>query len=108
MQITFSQVIVWLLVGALAGTFTGIVIMRKREGFGRWANLGVGLMGAAIGGFLFELFGIDLGLGELAVSIEDLLAAFLGSLIFLLAVWLVRRRYGADSSDTGADVSKPD
>lgn len=99
MEITFSQVIVWLIVGALAGTFTGIVITRRREGFGRWANLGVGLMGAAIGGFLFELFRIDLGLGELAVSIEDFLAAFVGSLIFLVAVWLVRQRYGAESSD---------
>jgi hypothetical protein len=35
----------------------------------------VGLIGAAVGGFLFDLFQIDLGLGELAISFEDLFAA---------------------------------
>ncbi len=92
MQITFIQIIVWLIVGALAGSLVGTVIKRSREGFGLWTNLGVGLIGAAVGGFLFDLFGIDLGLGELAISFEDLLAAFVGSLIFLAAVLIVRKQ----------------
>ncbi len=53
---------------------------------------GVGLIGAAVGGFLFNLFGIDLGLGELAISFQDLVAAFVGSLIFLAAVLIVRKQ----------------
>ena len=92
MQITFIQIIVWLVVGALAGSLVGSVIKRSREGFGLWTNLGVGLIGAAVGGFLFDLFGIDLGLGELSVSFEDLLAAFVGSLIFLAAVLIVKKQ----------------
>ena len=43
MEITIIEVVVWLVVGALAGSLTGIVITRKKEGFGRYANLGVGL-----------------------------------------------------------------
>ena len=48
------------------------------KGSGWWTNLGVGLIGAAVGGFFFNLFGIDLGLGELAISFQDLVAAFVG------------------------------
>ncbi len=97
MQITFVQIIVWLIIGALAGSLVGTVIKRTREGFGRWTNLGVGLIGAAVGGFLFDLFQIDLGLGELAISFENLLAAFMGPLIFLAGVQLVRKWSGPQS-----------
>jgi uncharacterized membrane protein YeaQ/YmgE (transglycosylase-associated protein family) len=45
---TLSQVIVWLVVGALAGYFTGIVVKRTKEGFGHFTNLGIGLVGALI------------------------------------------------------------
>ncbi len=92
MQITLIQIIVWLIVGALAGSLVGKAVKRSREGFGRWTNLGVGLIGAAVGGFLFDLFQIDLGLGELAISFEDLVAAFVGSVIFLAGVRLLGNR----------------
>jgi uncharacterized membrane protein YeaQ/YmgE (transglycosylase-associated protein family) len=87
-----SQVIAWLVVGALAGYLTGIVVKRKRKGFGHLANLGIGLVGALIGGAIFNLFGIDFGLGEVAISLKDLVAALIGSMIFLLGVWLIRRQ----------------
>jgi uncharacterized membrane protein YeaQ/YmgE (transglycosylase-associated protein family) len=45
----------------------------------------VGLIGAAVGGSLFDLFQIDLSLGELV-------AAFVGSLIFLAGVRLLGER----------------
>jgi uncharacterized membrane protein YeaQ/YmgE (transglycosylase-associated protein family) len=90
-MITPSDVIVWLIVGGLAGAFTGMLVRRKKEGFGPWTNLVVGLVGALVGGGLFRLFKIDLGLEKLSVSLEDLLAAFAGSLLVLLVLWLVRR-----------------
>ncbi len=105
MQITFIQIIVWLIVGALAGSLVGTVIKRSREGFGLWTNLGVGLIGATVGGFLFDLFGIDLGLGELAISFEDLLAAFVGSLIFLAAVLIVRKQTEKKKGGKGSPVN---
>ncbi len=92
MKITIDQIIVWLIVGALAGSFTGMVVKRSKEGFGRFTNLGIGLVGALIGGSIFKVFNIDLGLGELAITFEDLLSAFIGSLIFLGAVWIIQKR----------------
>ena len=91
MNVTVTQIIVWLIVGALAGSLTGAIVMRKRAGFGRYINLGIGLVGALIGGFLFHLLNIDLGLEDLSIRFEDLVSAFVGSLIFLIVVWLVRR-----------------
>ncbi|MFQ5754780.1 MAG: GlsB/YeaQ/YmgE family stress response membrane protein [Acidiferrobacterales bacterium] len=90
--ITVGQIIVWVIVGALAGSLAGMIVKRRREGFGRFNNLIVGLVGAVIGGFIFKLFGIDLGLGQIAISFEDLIAAFVGSLIFLGIVWFVQKR----------------
>lgn len=93
MQITISEFIVWLVVGALAGSLTGIVVTRKKGGFGRYVNLGIGLVGALIGGLVFDLFKIDLGLGSLAITFEDLLSAFVGSLFFLAILWFLMRSH---------------
>ena len=92
MNISVVQIIVWLIVGTLAGNLTGIVVKGRKSGFGRATNIAIGLVGALIGGSIFNLLGIDLGLGELAISFQDLVAAFLGSLVFLIAVWLARRK----------------
>jgi len=91
MQIV-TQVLVWLVVGGLVGSLVGMLIKRSKQGFGRRGNLVVGLFGALIGGSLFELFDIDLGLGNISVSLEDLVAAFVGALIFLIVVKVVQRR----------------
>ena len=90
MNITWEQVVVWLVVGALAGSFVGTIVKRSKEGFGRFTNLGVGLVGALIGGVLFALLPIDLGLGDIAVSLEDLVAAVVGAFILLIGLWLFR------------------
>ncbi len=91
MQLTLSQFIVWLIVGGLAGTLAGRIVTLKKEGLGRWTNLGVGMAGALIGGFVFKIFHIDLGLGEIKITFEDLIAAFLGSLVLIAIWWLVRK-----------------
>ncbi|MEN6449609.1 MAG: GlsB/YeaQ/YmgE family stress response membrane protein [Thermoguttaceae bacterium] len=82
-------IIVWLIVGGLAGTVTGRLVTFKKEGLGRWTNLAIGLVGALIGGGLFKIFNIDLHLGKFDVSFEDLIAAFLGSLLFVVLWWIV-------------------
>ncbi len=92
MKITIDQLIAWLIVGALAGSFTGMVVKRSKEGFGRFTNLGIGLIGALIGGSIFRAFNIDLGLGDLAITLEDLLSALIGSLIFLGMLWIMQKR----------------
>ena len=86
------KIIVWLVVGALAGTLTGMLVKRSKKGFGLLSNLGVGMIGALIGGGIFRLFSIDLGLGEIAISVEDIVAAIIGSLIFVLGIWIIQKR----------------
>jgi uncharacterized membrane protein YeaQ/YmgE (transglycosylase-associated protein family) len=56
--------------------------------------MGVGMLGALVGGFLFRLFYIDLGLGEIKITFEDLISAFVGSLLCIFARRLIRRGVG--------------
>ena len=86
-----GQIIVWIIVGGFAGTLAGRAVTLKRQGLGRWTNLVVGMAGAVIGGELFRLFRIDFGLGELKVTFEDLIAAFLGSLLVIFAWRIIAR-----------------
>jgi uncharacterized membrane protein YeaQ/YmgE (transglycosylase-associated protein family) len=91
MRINADQVITWLIVGALAGSFAGMLVKRRREGFGRLTNLGIGLVGALIGGVLFKLLHVDLGLvGAVTITSEEVVASFAGSLVFLALIGCVR------------------
>lgn len=99
MNLTIGQFIVWLIVGGLAGNLTGRLVTFKKEGLGRWTNLGVGMAGALIGGLLFRVFHINLGLGDLKVTFEDLIAAFLGSLLFVVIWWLAVKFRGKKKAE---------
>jgi uncharacterized membrane protein YeaQ/YmgE (transglycosylase-associated protein family) len=91
---TAGKIIIWLIVGALAGTLAGRLVTFSKEGFGPWLNLGIGMAGALVGGFLFWLFDINFALGELKVTFEDLISAFVGSLLCIGAWWLFRKFAG--------------
>lgn len=96
MDIIFlGKLLVWALVGWFIGSLAGQLATRKREGYGRWANLFIGMLGAVVGGLVFGLLGIDFGLAAIQVSLADLLAALLGSFICIGAWALWRRRAGA-------------
>jgi uncharacterized membrane protein YeaQ/YmgE (transglycosylase-associated protein family) len=49
-------ILAWIVVGLLAGWLAGLIT--RAEGFGCFGNIVIGLLGAAIGGLLFSLFGI--------------------------------------------------
>jgi uncharacterized membrane protein YeaQ/YmgE (transglycosylase-associated protein family) len=88
---SLSQFIVWIVVGLLGGSLAGIVVKRERKGFGLFRNVAVGLVGAFIGGLLFRLLGLFPGLDSVTISLRDVVAAFIGSLIVLAVFWLWRR-----------------
>lgn len=92
-----GKLIVWLIVGALAGTLAGRLVTFSKAGFGKWINLGLGMLGAVVGGLLFDLLGINFGLGELKITFEDLVSAFVGSLLCIVAWWLIRKGTAAKS-----------
>jgi uncharacterized membrane protein YeaQ/YmgE (transglycosylase-associated protein family) len=85
---SIGQIVVWIIVGGFAGTLAGRVVTLKKEGLGRWMNFLVGIIGAFIGGEVFKLLRIDFGLGDLKVTFEDVIAAFLGSLAVIF-VWRI-------------------
>jgi uncharacterized membrane protein YeaQ/YmgE (transglycosylase-associated protein family) len=91
MTITLAQLVVWIVVGAIAGSLAGSLVTGKWEGLGRWTSLAIGLIGALIGGALFRLFGIWPGLDAFSVSLRDVVAAFIGSLILLAVLWFIKR-----------------
>jgi uncharacterized membrane protein YeaQ/YmgE (transglycosylase-associated protein family) len=88
---SFAQIIVWIVIGLIGGGLASRLITWDREGFGIFRNLGLGLVGALIGGFLFRLFNLYPGLDKISVSLRDIVAAVAGSLIILAGIWLVRR-----------------
>jgi uncharacterized membrane protein YeaQ/YmgE (transglycosylase-associated protein family) len=59
------------------------------------------MVGAALGGEFVKLFRIDVGLGELKVTFEDLIAAFLGSLLVIFAWRILARTEAKDAKKTG-------
>ncbi len=81
---SIEYIIVWLLVGAVAGFLAGLVM--KGRGFGVLGNIIVGIIGAVIGGWLFPQLGIG-GSGWLYV----LLYSFVGAVILLLIIGVIKK-----------------
>ncbi|MDQ8699468.1 GlsB/YeaQ/YmgE family stress response membrane protein [Hyphomicrobium sp. LHD-15] len=88
---TLDQFIVWIIVGLLGGSLAGLIVKWDREGFGRIRNLGLGLLGAFVGGLLFRLLGLFPGLDTVSISLRDVVSAFIGSLIVLTGLWFWQR-----------------
>jgi uncharacterized membrane protein YeaQ/YmgE (transglycosylase-associated protein family) len=93
-----DQLIVWIIVGLIGGGLASRIITWHSEGFGRFRNLGLGLAGALIGGLLFRLFGIWPGLDRIAISLRDVVAAVVGSLLVLAALWIWQKYRISDES----------
>ncbi|MEP7187721.1 MAG: GlsB/YeaQ/YmgE family stress response membrane protein [Roseiflexaceae bacterium] len=81
--------IIWLIVGAIIGWLAGMV-MGDREG--TLLNIVVGIVGAFLGGFVFNLLGIGgSNINNNDFSIGGLVVSFIGACILLGIVNLVRR-----------------
>jgi len=102
-----GKIIVWLIVGAIAGTLASRIVTFSKEGFGKWMNLAIGMLGAVVGGFLFGLLNINLGLGEIKITFEDLISAFAGSLLCIVAWWLIRKALGKRKSKWNGAAQPP-
>jgi len=88
---SLAHFITWIVMGLLGGSLAGLIITRQRKGFGLARNMGLGLAGAIVGGLLFRLLGLLPGLDQISISLRDIVAAFVGSLIVLAAIGLWQR-----------------
>jgi uncharacterized membrane protein YeaQ/YmgE (transglycosylase-associated protein family) len=78
-------IIVWLVIGALAGWLAGKVV--KGGGFGLIGDIVVGIVGALIGGWLSGALGISIGSG----FISSVITAIVGAIILLLILRAFKR-----------------
>jgi len=84
-HMTVESLIIFLLIGAIAGWLAGLLV--KGFGFGLVGNIVVGIVGAFIAGLLFPALNVSLGSGIVAAIIH----ATIGAVILLLVVRVVKR-----------------
>ena len=82
------NIIVWIIVGALAGWLASIV-MKTNQQQGLLQDIVIGIVGAFIGGFVLNLLGV--GGGVSGLNIASVLTAFIGAVILLGILRAIRR-----------------
>jgi uncharacterized membrane protein YeaQ/YmgE (transglycosylase-associated protein family) len=80
-----DSIIVWLIVGAIAGWLAGLIV--KGGGFGLLGNIVVGIVGAVVAGWLLPYLGITLGGGIIAAIIHSAI----GAVIVLVIISMVKK-----------------
>jgi uncharacterized membrane protein YeaQ/YmgE (transglycosylase-associated protein family) len=85
MIMTIEGLIVWLVIGAVAGWLAGLIV--KGYGFGLIGNIVVGIVGAFLAGWLLPLAGFVLVGGIVA----EIINAVIGAVILLLLIGLFKR-----------------
>ena len=81
-------IVAWLILGALAGWLASKV-MNTDEQQGALANIIVGILGAVVGGYVFNLFGSSSVTG---LNIYSVFVAFVGAVILLFIYKAVTRK----------------
>lgn len=77
--------LIWILVGAIAGWLAGLVV--RGFGFGIVGNIIIGILGAILGGWLLGMAGLGIGGGILG----SIVTAFIGAVVLLLLVRVIKR-----------------
>jgi len=80
-------ILTWIVLGLLAG-FIGSKLVNK-TGEGVVLDIALGIVGAVVGGFVFNRFGSS---GVTGLNIYSLLVSVFGAVLFLVAYHLIRRR----------------
>jgi uncharacterized membrane protein YeaQ/YmgE (transglycosylase-associated protein family) len=83
------SIIAWIILGLIAGYIGSKIV--DREGKGLWLNMALGIVGAIVGGLIFNLFG---GSGVTGVNLYSIIVAIIGSVVVL---WLYHALSGRRS-----------
>ena len=83
---SLQMLLVWIFVGLVAGWLASAVV---GGGFGVIGDIVVGIVGAFVGGLVFR----QLGIGPIFAGLPGtIFVAFIGAVILLLLLRLIRRR----------------
>lgn len=81
------NILLWILFGAVAGWIASL-IMKTNRSQGTLLDIVVGIVGAFLGGWLFQTFGQS---GVTGFNLYSLLVAVVGAVVLLAIVRAVRR-----------------
>lgn len=82
------SIIAWLVLGLIAGWIGSMIVNRRGEGL--LMDIVLGVVGALVGGFLFNMFGAT---GVTGLNIYSMIVAVIGAVVVLFLYHaLVRRR----------------
>jgi uncharacterized membrane protein YeaQ/YmgE (transglycosylase-associated protein family) len=84
---TATALIVFLLIGAIAGWLAGLIV--RGFGFGLLGNIVVGIIGAFLAGWLLPMLGIGFSLGSPIVT--SIVYAMIGAIVLLVLIGLIKR-----------------
>ncbi len=80
------SILAWILLGLLAGFIGSKIVNKTGEGF--LVDIGLGIVGAVVGGWLFQFFGAA---GVTGLNLYSLFVAVIGSVVFLVVYHALRR-----------------
>jgi uncharacterized membrane protein YeaQ/YmgE (transglycosylase-associated protein family) len=80
-------IISWIILGLIAGFIGSKIVDKQGQGF--WLNIALGIIGALVGGFLFDAFGAT---GVTGLNIWSMIVAVVGSVVVLLVYNAVTSR----------------
>lgn len=80
------DLLTWLIVGLIAGVLASLVM--GGTGYGLIGDIIIGVVGAFVGGWLFQQLGVTSPFGGLAGTI---FVAFIGAVVLLFVLRLLRR-----------------
>jgi uncharacterized membrane protein YeaQ/YmgE (transglycosylase-associated protein family) len=79
--------IAWIVLGLIAGFVASKIVNKSGEGF--LLDIVLGVVGAVVGGYLFQTFGMA---GVSGVNLYSILVAVVGAIVVLVIYHAIRRR----------------
>jgi uncharacterized membrane protein YeaQ/YmgE (transglycosylase-associated protein family) len=80
------SILAWIVLGLIAGFIGSKLVNKSGEGF--FLDIVLGIVGAVVGGWVFNVFGAA---GVSGVNLYSLLVAVIGSVLFLVVYHALRR-----------------
>jgi uncharacterized membrane protein YeaQ/YmgE (transglycosylase-associated protein family) len=84
------SILAWLVVGLISGFLASKVI--NKSGDGLVIDIVLGVVGAIVGGFVFNFFGAS---GATGINLSSIFVVFIGAVVVLLIYHMVIRRRAA-------------